>query len=87
MQLQIQAQEAMNERLKERLPDVTGGKKKIFLIFFIIFFNYFMLGEPLYANVSKDTRLALLANTENAKSIYFYCIFWGENLLRPLLIP
>ena len=68
----------MNERLKERLPDVTGGKKKIFLIFLIIFFNYFMLGEPLYANVSKDTRLALLANTENAKSIYFYCIFWGK---------
>ena len=63
----------MNERLKERLPDVTGGKQKIFLKYFTfiyyLFFNYFVLGEPLYANVSKDTRLALLANAENAKSI------------------
>ena len=36
-----------------------------------------MLGEPLYANVSKDTRLALLANTENAKSIYFFNVSFG----------
>ena len=65
----------MNERLKERLPDVTGGKQKIFLKYFTftfyLFFNYFIIGEPLYANVSKDTRLALLANAENAKSIWF----------------
>ena len=43
------------------------------IFFFFLWIFDFVIGEPLYANVSKDTRMALLANAENAKSIIFHC--------------
>ena len=51
--------------------EVSKNIFKIFYFYFLFIFKLFILGEPLYANVSKDTRLALLANAENAKSIWF----------------
>ena len=71
MQLQIQAQEAMNERLKERLPDVAGGKllNEIISHFVLHIYEFYELGiEPIYANASRDARVALIANAQNAEN-------------------